>query len=204
MPSKTAKVLWIIPYVVGVACYLVAPDSEAGTPTRAAAVQSQPAAPGQAFATGFLPPTLSLAFTWAGLSPTHPDNHDDLSLQADHQHYRNIGKHQVISYRGSGKTVKVSEIDKLVPIAPVQQLLAVLGKADWKAAQEAASVIEHTDDYPRFELGFALSEQGAVKLFSTSNTRTGAPWNLQIGPHLYVSQNQQIGPAVSKLFKAVS
>lgn len=208
MKKKYPKALWIAPYVVGLVCYLIAPDSEAGTTHRAvtgsAAAQSQPTRPDKALSARLLPSSMTLDFSWAGLSPTRPENHDALSLQSDKKHYRNVGKHQVISYAGSGQSAKVTPIDKAVPIDAVQKLFAALAKADWKRAKEPASVIEHTDDYPHFSIGFTLPDKRAVKLFSTSNTRTGAPWNLQIGQTLYVTQDQQLGTVVSALYKAVS
>lgn len=208
MKKKYAKALWIAPYLVGLVCYLIAPDSEAGTTHRAvtgsAGTQNQPSMHDKAISARLLPSSLTLDFSWEGLSPTRPENHDALSLQPDKKHYRNVGTHQVISYAGSGKTTKVTHIDKVLPIEPIQQLFAALDKANWKPAKEPASVIEHTDDYPYFSIVFTLPDKRVVKLSSTSNTHTGAPWNLQIGQNLYVTQDQQLGTVVSALYKAVS
>lgn len=148
-----------------------------------------------------MPGTLVLDYSWMGLAPTVPSEHFALSA-AKGMAYLVDGKHEEKHLRGTGQakhwTVKGPVDNKYV-----KAVFTALGAAAWKPAKEAAQVIEHTDDYPSTSLSFASTAKQPVKLFSTSNTETGAPWNLSVGDKLYVTQSTDVGKTVYDLLDAV-
>ncbi|MEZ0368932.1 MAG: hypothetical protein ACAI44_07620 [Candidatus Sericytochromatia bacterium] len=146
-----------------------------------------------------LPEKLDLAYSWGGLSPVHPEEDYSLKYLSVSREYQVSGKRQQISTTPAES--KSENVDFKLPEAPVSDLFKAMKPAVWTPAKAPASEITHTDDYPSYSLSFEPVPNHTVKLFSTSNTSSHVPWNLQIDRELYTTSSKEVAKAVNKLFE---
>lgn len=144
-----------------------------------------------------IPQKIDIQYSWMGFATSFPVESFTLIYQTDGQ-FKATGKHEETT-RSDRYRPKNWKVDTLIPQPPVAELFKRIDNASWKPTAKPLSVIEHTDDYPHFTVLFKLPDQQPAKLFSTSNTKTGAPWNLVIGNRLFASHDPELGPAVDKL-----
>ncbi|HEY9840639.1 MAG: hypothetical protein ACAI44_09040 [Candidatus Sericytochromatia bacterium] len=146
-----------------------------------------------------LPEKLELAYSWGGLSPVHPEEDYSLKYLSVSRQYQVSGKRQQISSNPAES--KSTNVDIILAESPVSDLFKAMKPAVWTPAKTPASEITHTDDYPSYSLSFEPAPNHTVKLFSTSNTSSHLPWNLQIDRELYTTSSEEVAKAVNKLFE---
>lgn len=62
------------------------------------------------------------------------------------------------------------------------------------------NTITHTDDYPHWRLEIVGKDGNRIQLISDSNTESAIPWNIIYNGRIYISWNNDILPAVTKLY----
>ncbi len=147
------------------------------------------------------PQQIELQYSWIGFAMRFPKESFTLNQQSDGR-FKATGKHEETT-RNSQTKPQNWKVNTVIAKALVTELFNQMNNSSWQATDKPLSVMEHTDDYPSFTLLFKLPDQQNAKLFSTSNTKSGAPWNLQIGKKLYVSHDPQLGEAFNHLLKQI-
>lgn len=145
-----------------------------------------------------MPKVLELNYSWRGLFPMVPTEKFALTF-VKNSHFQAVGKHEE---SGAQKKAPWS-VDGKIEHEYIMEVMMAVEEAKWKPVAKAAQVLDHTDDYPSTSLSFASPDNQAVRLFTTSNTETGAPWNIEVGGKIYSSDSEDIGTAVYDLLEQI-
>lgn len=87
-----------------------------------------------------------------------------------------------------------------VPAENVYNLRIIV--PDSQPVDAPQEIIEHTDDYPNFQITLLTSEGETLTVTSTSNTRDSIPWNLQRDGQWYVHNNNTFASIHGTLVQA--
>lgn len=100
---------------------------------------------------------------------------------------------------GGGETVTYDPVS--VPSTSLYNLrIIVPGSQPVDTPQE---VIEHTDDYPNYDIVLITSEGETLTVTSTSNTANNIPWNLQRDGQWYVYNDEAFANVYGTLVEEV-
>jgi hypothetical protein len=156
----------------------------------------------QTLSAGPLPEHIEITYSWHGLSPTLTEETFDLTLSEDQHFYHAQGATTILPV-DTQQAAHTQPIETRIPTATVTAVLDTLRLEKWKPSQSPAEVIDHPDDFPRFTLTFKRPHKPSFRLSSTSNTVTGAPWNLQVRKKLYINDDPKVGTVIYELLEKV-
>jgi hypothetical protein len=97
-----------------------------------------------------------------------------------------------------GETVTYDPVT--VPAENVYNLRIIV--PDSQPVDAPQEVIDHTDDYPRYEIVLLTSEGETLTVTSTSNTPDNIPWNLQRDGQWYVDNGNTFATIHGTLVEA--
>jgi hypothetical protein len=139
-------------------------------------------------------------YDWAGLSPTWP--HDTFSITCSSSPECTVngrflqGRPPFTDPKICGRSVQTR-----VPKALVQALLPA-ARADLKTVPKPVEKIDHTDDYPSWDVRIRLSS-GGIRLLNTSNTGPKGTWNVQQSGRWSVQQSDRFGRAFKAMLEPI-
>jgi hypothetical protein len=149
------------------------------------------------------PPVLEVhsVFQWAGLSPTWFGYEYTFTCPA--MNTCTVAGVRWEDTRSKPKKVACQQAVKTVDASSVMQDLWRASSVNLKSVKEPVQRIDHTDDYPAFEVTITTSG-GSSLLRNTSNAfQGGRPWNVQRGGQWFVQQGGGIEEAFKKLMQLV-
>ncbi len=139
-----------------------------------------------------------VSYRWAGLSPSWPGYDYVFACAADESctvrgaRWEKANGKKMISC--PQKTQSVTALEAL-------QALRLAATRHLKPVQQPLEVIDHTDDYPRFEVALT-APSGTVNLLNTSNGEH-RPWNVRRAGQWFAQTTEDIEVAVAALLKLV-
>jgi hypothetical protein len=140
-------------------------------------------------------------FEWAGLSPTWFGYEYTFTCTAANT--CTVAGVRWEDTRSNPKKVACQQATKAVDASSAVQDLWRASNINLKAVKEPVQRIDHTDDYPSFEVTITTSG-GSSLLKNTSNAfQGGQPWNVQRGGQWFVQQGNRIEAAFKKLMRLV-
>lgn len=97
--------------------------------------------------------------------------------------------------------VTVTNEPTTVPLPRVQALGVVL--QGLTPVDEPTEVIEHTDDYPVFDIRLVTEDGESIEVGSTSNTQKNMPWNVRRDGQWFVNEGEQFPDAYAALLRDI-
>jgi hypothetical protein len=155
--------------------------------------------------------TFRAQFSWAGLSPEWPSyDYKIICVYGSNSSGCEASGSSWVQFSSNGKT-KRRETCRLKPGTRVNSELVAQFDTSFKkhliAVPKPLEVIEHTDDYPHFNIvawyGDEAPSLPIATILSTSNTRQSIPWNVKRGGRWYIQKTGEIPTAYFKLIESI-
>ena len=149
-----------------------------------------------------IPKTVLFRYSWVGTNPNAIRESYTLRLLPDNRTYQSSGQQMSVPALQMG-IPQVKSYQAQVPAQRVTDLLLGIAREAWTSETRPSEVIDHPDDYPNRTIVLSFSHGQTVRLFSTSNTRQGLPWNLEREGRFFVTQSSSLATEAQALYDAI-
>jgi hypothetical protein len=147
-----------------------------------------------------LPRQIKVDYTWIGLNPYTLREQFELNLNTDRSSYQVRGAVMKLSQLPEN-TDSVAHVERNLSVETVESLLNTMHKAQWEAVDKPTEMIDHTDDYPNYNIEFRMEDGQSFRIRSTSNTQAAIPWNLFLSNRIYSTHNAALGQKIKMLYE---